>query len=39
MFTAPWQVKRLYKRSAKQQEDVRGSYCDVGDTQAIKVGK
>lgn len=39
MFTAPWQVRRLYKRSATAQEDVRGSYCDVGDTQAIKVGK
>jgi hypothetical protein len=39
MFTAPWRVTRLYKRSAKPQENVRGTYCDSGDTQAIKVGQ
>jgi hypothetical protein len=36
MFTAPWKVTRRYKRSSTPQ-DVRGTYCDVGDTQAIKV--
>ncbi|MFO1504317.1 MAG: hypothetical protein U1F39_10960 [Steroidobacteraceae bacterium] len=37
MFTAPWKVTRRYKRSTTPQENVRGTYCDVGDTQAIKV--
>jgi hypothetical protein len=36
MFSAPWKVTRRYKRSSTAQ-DVRGTYCDVGDTQAIKV--
>jgi hypothetical protein len=36
MFTAPWKVARRYKRSTTPQ-DVRGTYCEVGDTQAIKV--
>jgi hypothetical protein len=36
MFTKPWQVTRRYKRSAQKFESVPGTYCDVGDTQAIK---
>jgi hypothetical protein len=39
MFTAPWQVTRRYKRSAIKQESVRGTYCDVGETQVIKAGQ
>jgi hypothetical protein len=37
MFSAPWKVTRRYRRSTAPQESVRGTYCDVGDTQAIKV--
>lgn len=37
VFTAPWQVVRRYKRSTATQESVRGTYCEVGDTQVIKV--
>jgi hypothetical protein len=36
-FTQPWKVTRRYKRSTTARESVRGTYCDVGDTQAIKV--
>jgi hypothetical protein len=39
MFTAPWQVTRLFKRSATPQQNVRGTYCDIGETQVIGVGK
>jgi hypothetical protein len=37
VFTAPWQVTRRYKRSTEPQQSVRGTYCEVGDTQVIKV--
>ena len=37
MFTAPWKVTRRYKRSTAPQESVRGTYCDFGDMQPIKV--
>ena len=37
MFTAPWKVTRRYRKSTTPQQSVRGTYCDVGDTQAIKV--
>jgi hypothetical protein len=36
MFTKPWQVTRHYKRSQRKQENIVGTYCDVGDTQAIR---
>jgi hypothetical protein len=35
MFTKPWLVTRRFKRS-QQQENIMGTYCDVGETQVIK---
>jgi hypothetical protein len=37
MFTSPWKLVRNYKRSLAPKENVRGTYCVLEDTQAIKV--
>lgn len=37
MFTKPWQVTRRFRRVADPQPSVRGTYCDVGDTQPIQL--
>jgi hypothetical protein len=35
MFSKPWQVTRRFKRSNRPQENIAGTYCDVGVTQTI----
>jgi hypothetical protein len=37
MFTGPWKLTRRYKRSLVREENVRGTYCEFGDMQVIKV--
>jgi hypothetical protein len=36
MFTAPWRVTRRFKRSLENFENVRGTYCDLPETQVVK---